>query len=235
MFSGPNIIVSGLLFFTLPAYLQAQEPTQMDEEVELFFAPTETVTSPARHKQTLGMSPSAISVITKEDIEASGATTIADLLRMVPGMNVVIVSPFVTSITSRLGFTGENQHYLVLIDGREANEELVGMTFFETQPIALEDIERIEVIRGPASSLYGANSLAGVVSITTRSIPDQAHIRMSIQSGEAGLGSVGSHPAAAQQLGESSGFQSSIIAEQEVSDVIIEEPTLEEIFMHYYE
>jgi outer membrane cobalamin receptor len=147
------------------------EDELMDEFA--FLEESGVVESAARHKQEIGMSPSAITVITREDIEASGANTVADLLRMVPGMDVAVASPFVTAITSRLYWTYENNHYLVLVDGREANIELFGQSAWEMQPIELEDIQRIEVIRGPGSSLYGANAFAGVVSITTRAVPEK--------------------------------------------------------------
>jgi iron complex outermembrane receptor protein len=145
------------------------------------------VESAARHKQEIGMSPSAITVITREDIEASGANGIADLLRLVPGMEVVITSPSFSSVSTRLDWTFENKNFLVLIDGREANIELLGYTFFELQPVSIEDIERIEVIRGPGSSLYGANAFVGVVSITTRAVPEETSAWMKLAGGEAGL------------------------------------------------
>ena len=149
------------------------------------------VESAARHKQEIGMSPSAITVITREDIEASGANGLADLLRLVPGMEVVITSPSFSSVSTRLDWTFENKNFLVLIDGREANIELLGYTFFELQPVTIEDIERIEVIRGPGSSLYGANAFVGVVSITTRAVPEETSAWMKLCGGEASLTEIG--------------------------------------------
>ena len=149
--------------------------SEEDELVDEFamLAEDAMVELAARHKQEIGMSPSAITVITREDIEASGATTVPDLLRMVPGMDVVIASRFFTSISARLFWTYENNLYLVLVDGREANVELAGQATWEFQPFSMQDIERIEIIRGPGSSLYGANAVAGVVSITTRAVPEK--------------------------------------------------------------
>lgn len=144
------------------------------------------VESSARHRQKIGMSPSAITVITREDIETSGANTVPDLLRLVPGMDVIVVSPSFTAITARLNWTFEGHHVLVLVDGREANFELLGMVNWEAQPFTLADIERIEIIRGPGSCLYGANALAGVVSITTRSVPEETSAWMGAYAGEVG-------------------------------------------------
>jgi iron complex outermembrane receptor protein len=145
-----------------------------------------TVTTAARHRQLIEESPSAVTVITREDIEASGATTILDLLRMVPGVDVIGASRFFTAITTRLDWTTSSNRFLVLIDGREVNIELLGQVFMELQPIFLEDIERIEVIRGPGSHLYGANALAGVVNITTRAISEETSGWAYLAGGEAG-------------------------------------------------
>jgi iron complex outermembrane recepter protein len=142
------------------------------------------VESAARHRQEIGMSPSAITVITRDQIETSGATSIPDLLRLVPGMDVIIVSPFFTAITSRLFWTYENNLYLVLVDGREANLELLGQPPWEIQPISLDDVERIEIIRGPGSSLYGANAVAGVISITTKTMPEKTSAWAGVTVGE---------------------------------------------------
>ncbi|MFC1654540.1 TonB-dependent receptor plug domain-containing protein [Myxococcota bacterium] len=170
-----------MFFWSLPAVAQDD-----DLEVEFFFDEAETVVSAARHEQDIGMSPSAIWVLTREDIEASGATSIPDLLRLVPGMDVIMLSPYYISTSARLYRSAENQHFLVLIDGREANLELLGQPPWEIQPISLEDVERIEIIRGPGSSLYGANAMAGVISITTRAVSKQTSGWARIASGEAG-------------------------------------------------
>jgi outer membrane receptor for ferrienterochelin and colicin len=168
-----------------PDLVAADEEDELIDEFVLL-AEDAMVESAARHKQKIGMSPSAITVITRQDIEASGVTTIPDLLRLVPGMNVVISNPFFTAITTRLYWTEENNHLMVLIDGREANFDPLGFTPWEAQPILLQDIERIEVIRGPGSSLYGANAMAGVVTITTRDIPDKTSVWVHADAGEDG-------------------------------------------------
>ena len=155
------------------------------------------VSSPAVHKQEIGRSPSAVTVITREDIATSGATSIGDLLRLVPGLDIVTTSPFFTSIATRLHWNGGNKNLLVLIDGREANFELLGATLFEIQPVFLDDIERIEVIRGPGSFLYGANALTGVVNITTESPMQHDRGKIVVSLGEGGVtilnGRIGRH------------------------------------------
>jgi outer membrane receptor for ferrienterochelin and colicin len=149
----------------------------------------------SRHRQEIGMSPSAVTVITREDVEASGATTITDLLRLVPGMEVTITSPAYTSLASRMQFTNTNNVYQALIDGRDAINELVGQVIWGAEPICLDDVERIEILRGPASSLYGASAFAGVISITTRVVPEKPSATLRMSYGEYGhyeLGARGS-------------------------------------------
>jgi iron complex outermembrane receptor protein len=179
----PKALRSTFALLLLAAFPAA---AQDETEMELFFAPEDTVVSAARHEQEIGMSPSAIWVITREDIEASGATTIPDLLRQVPGMDVTITAPFMPTISARLGWGNENNQFLVLIDGREINMELLGMSLFELEPVILEEVERIEIIRGPGSALYGANALAGVVNITTRPIGERTSARVHLDAGEVG-------------------------------------------------
>ena len=169
-----------------PDLVSADDTSALMDEFALL-AEEDVVFTAARHEQEIGMSPSAITVVTREDIETSGATTITDLLRLVPGMDVLLISPYFTAITARLYWTNENNHFLVLIDGREANLDSIGQTPWALQPVLLEDIERIEIIRGPGSSLYGANAVAGVVSITTRSLPEKTSGWTRVIGGEAGI------------------------------------------------
>jgi outer membrane receptor protein involved in Fe transport len=203
-----SILVFGLTanLALLPALAEEEEETTKtetawgDDDTDLtdefaFLEEDDVVESAARHRQEIGMSPSAITVITRADIEASGATCLADLLRLVPGMDVVISTPFFSSITSRLHWTYENNHYLVLVDGREANNELMGYPPFEILPFSLTDIERIEVIRGAGSSLYGANAIGGVINITTRAVPEKTSGAAHLITGNAGFVEVGARAA----------------------------------------
>jgi outer membrane receptor for ferrienterochelin and colicin len=189
-------LTAGLCILLAPAVCPAagneeSEVTFSDEGGDLedefeFLQEDEVVESAARHKQAIGMSPSAITVITREDIEASGAHSLPELLRLVPGMHVIVSTPYFIVNTARHRFNTENHEYLWLIDGREANFELLGMTHWTIQPVSLQDIERIEVIRGPGSALYGANALAGVVSITTRAVTEETTGGFHLEGGDIG-------------------------------------------------
>ncbi|MDY7232067.1 TonB-dependent receptor domain-containing protein [Hyalangium rubrum] len=128
----------------------------------------ERVVTASRRAQSALEAPNATTVITAEDIRLSGATSLVELLRRVPGADVMELGVGSANYSLR----GFNQRVankvLVLVDGRTEYQDFLGMTLWSSMPIALEEIERIEVIRGPGSALYGANAMLGVVNIITR-------------------------------------------------------------------
>ncbi len=127
------------------------------------------VVSASRVGQNPLDAPSSVSVLTAEDIRLSGALNLPDLFRRVAGMNVMSMAGGHSDISMR-GFNRElNNKVLVLIDGRSTYLDFAGTTFFQSLPIVLEEIDRIEIIRGPGSSTYGANAVTGVIHIITRS------------------------------------------------------------------
>ena len=127
------------------------------------------VTSASKKEQKLSEVPSAIFVITQEDIRRSGAMNIPDLLRMVPGLDVAQINANTWAISAR-GFNLQFANkLLVLVDGRAVYTPLFGGVYWETLDVPLEDIERIEVIRGPGGTVWGANAVNGVISIITKS------------------------------------------------------------------
>jgi iron complex outermembrane recepter protein len=130
------------------------------------------VTSVSKKEQKLSQVAAAIFVITPEDIRRSGATSIPDLLRMVPGMNVARINSNTWAISAR-GFNFQfASKLLVLIDGRAVYTPLFGGVNWDTQDVPLEDIERIEVIRGPGGAVWGANAVNGVINIITKKAED---------------------------------------------------------------
>jgi iron complex outermembrane receptor protein len=108
-------------------------------------------------------------VISQEDIRRSGATNIPDLLRMVPGIHVAQLDANIWAISIR-GFTDRyGDKVLVLIDGRSVYTPLTSGVNWDQQDVPLEDIDRIEVIRGPGGTVWGANAVNGVINIITKS------------------------------------------------------------------
>jgi iron complex outermembrane receptor protein len=130
------------------------------------------VTSVSKKETGLFASPAAISVITPEDIRRMGATSIPEALRMVPGMDVARITGNEWAVSTR-GFNSEYAgSLLVLIDGRTVYTPGSSGVFWDAQDVVLEDLDRIEVIRGPGATLWGANAVNGVINITTKSAKD---------------------------------------------------------------
>ena len=128
-----------------------------------------TVTSASKKEENLSGAPAAIYVITNEDIRRGGFSSLADVLRVVPGMTVQHVNSHTWTVSTR-GFNGfPNEKMLVLIDGRAVYDPLYGGVNWDTQALRLEDIDRIEVIRGPGGALWGANAVNGVINVVSKS------------------------------------------------------------------
>jgi iron complex outermembrane receptor protein len=126
------------------------------------------VTSVSKRTQKVADAAAAIFVITQEDIRRSGATSIPEALRLAPGLEVARIDQNKWAIGSR-GFNGRfDNKLLVLIDGRSVYTPLFSGVYWNIQDVMLEDIDRIEVIRGPGATLWGANAVDGVINIITK-------------------------------------------------------------------
>lgn len=143
----------------------------------------ERVVSASRLAQSPLDAPNSTTVVTAQDIRLSGITNIGELLRRAAGLEVMSLTTADTEISIR----GLNQRLsnkvLVLIDGRSVFLDFLGATLWTILPIGVEDIERIEVIRGPASALYGADAFSGVVNILLKK-PGQGDTLVTTTIGE---------------------------------------------------
>lgn len=155
----------------LPSVAATRSPDDLTE-LSLEELMNVEVTSVSKKGQPLSQAAAAIFVITQEDIRRSGVTSIPEALRMAPGINVAKVDGNKWAITAR----GFNDRYssklLVLMDGRTLYTPFFAGVYWELQDYALEDIERIEVIRGPGGALWGANAVNGVINIITKKAKD---------------------------------------------------------------
>jgi iron complex outermembrane receptor protein len=141
------------------------------------------VTTAARREQPVGTTAAAMSVITGDDIRRAGVTTIADALQLADGVHVARVNNGSWRISAR-GFNGSTPNkLLVMVDGRSVYSPLFAGAFWNTVDYALEDIDRIEVIRGPGTVLWGANAVNGVINIITRHSRDTQGTFASVTSG----------------------------------------------------
>jgi iron complex outermembrane recepter protein len=143
------------------------------------------VTSVSKKEQSLSTAGAAVFVITQDDIRRSGMMNIPDLLRMVPGVDVARIDANTWAISIR----GFNDRYsnkvLVLIDGRSVYSANFSGVFWDQLNVPLEDIERIEVIRGPGGTVWGANAVNGVINIITKSAKDTQGGLATAQTGSA--------------------------------------------------
>lgn len=130
------------------------------------------ITSASRSPERLSETAAAVAVLTNADIHRSGVTNIPNALRLVPGLNVAQGDAQTWAVSSR-GFNDVFANkLLVMIDGRTVYTPLFSGVFWDVQDTVLEDIDRIEVVRGPGAALWGANAVNGVISIITKSARD---------------------------------------------------------------
>jgi len=130
------------------------------------------VTSTSRRPEKLIEAPASVYVISAEDIRRSGATNIVQALRLAPNLFVGLGDGNQAVIGARGQYAGTSDKMLVLVDGRTIYTPLFAGVFWDAQFFMVEDIERIEVISGPAATLWGSNGVNGVISITTKSAAD---------------------------------------------------------------
>jgi iron complex outermembrane receptor protein len=130
------------------------------------------VTSVSRRSEPVSGAAAAIMVITAEDIRRSGAENLPDALRITASLEVARADGNTWAISSRGFNTTTSNKLLVLIDGRSIYTPLFSGVFWDVQDVMLEDIDRIEIIRGPGATLWGANAVNGVINILTKSARD---------------------------------------------------------------
>jgi iron complex outermembrane receptor protein len=144
---------------------------------------TTQVTTVSRTSQPIGRTPAAIYVVTNEMIRRCGARNIPEVLRTVPGVDVARINASTWAISIR-GFNGRFANkLLVQIDGVAIYSPLHSGVFWEREPVMLEDVERIEVIRGPGGTIWGNNAVNGIINIVTKSSKDTQGVYADIGGG----------------------------------------------------
>ncbi len=163
--------------FLLPLVTPAQEPPGQAQPSDITQMSIEDLmnvrtTSVSKKEQEISHVAAAVFVITEEDIRRSRATNIADLPRMVPGMDVAQINANSWAISAR-GFNSQFANkLLVLVDGQAVYTPTLGGVYWDSLAVPLEDIERIEVIRGPGGTIWGANAVNGVINVITKKTAD---------------------------------------------------------------
>ena len=188
-----GLIGSILCLFVNPILYAASEeqsqttPSAIDLELiqeELEFLKEETVSIAAAHEQPISEAPSNVYVITDEDIRQSGAVDLPTVLRRIPGLEIIQM----TGADFNVSMRGDNQmranKLMVLIDGRSIYIDDQGSVLWKVIPITLPEIKRIEVLKGPASAIYGFNAFDGVINIITKNAEEIKGLTVQAGGGE---------------------------------------------------
>lgn len=173
--SAPSALLPAALVL-VHACAQAQQPSLVDLSIEeLAQIP---ITSVSRRSEPLATAPSAIQILTGEEIRRSGASRLVEALRLTPNLQVAQLNSNDWSITAR-GFSGQPtfvgslaNKLLVMIDGRTLYTPVFGGIFWDAQNILLEDIDRIESVSGPGTTLWGVNAVNGVINVIRKRASD---------------------------------------------------------------
>jgi iron complex outermembrane receptor protein len=187
MFRGvaASLGAAGLLLTAAPVAAQQVAAAENFEGLSIEQLAAVEITSVSRSPQALATAPAAIFVINQDDIRRSTGTSIPEILRLAPNLQVAQLSASSYGITAR-GFnhsTGTANKLLVMMDGRVVYSPLFSGVFWDTQNTVLNDIDRIEVISGPAGTLWGSNAVNGVINITSRSSKDTQGSLFDIRAG----------------------------------------------------
>lgn len=179
---------SMLLCAALGAYASASDtpsanPAASLGDLSIEQLMNEPVTSVSKKETNLFQSPAAVAVVTDDDISRMDFTSIPEALRFVPGVDVARIDGSTWAVSVR----GSNSEFandtLVLIDGRSVYSTSFGGVFWKTQGVPMQDIDRIEVIRGPGSTLWGANALNGVINVISKSAQETQGLLTTVSEG----------------------------------------------------
>lgn len=176
------------LILCTPLLATGKPQSSVDEVLDLSLGEllSMEVMSVSKRPQKLKDAAAAVHVISREDIERSGVTSIAEALRLAPGVEVARINAHTWAISAR-GFNSTwSNKLLVLIDGRSVYVPVFSGVYWEQQDLILADIERIEVVRGPGATLWGGNAVNGVINILTRPATDTDNTLLGLAAGSDG-------------------------------------------------
>ena len=180
----------GCAIFVSAGNVQAQQsgagqaaPASADQEpVEVTDEPV--VATASRYMELLVNAPAAVTVIPQQVIDGAPSQTLTDLLRMVPGVNAVQTSARDVNITTRAQTGTLSDSLLVLLDGRSIYQDFFGFVMWDFLPVDTTEIKQIEVIRGPASAVWGANAMTGVVNVISKTPRELEGTSVSVRFGQ---------------------------------------------------
>lgn len=188
------LICAALLGLITPAFSQEAEQKKEDDLYELSLEELMNIPiqSASKKEETLFDAPLSSYTITHADIEKAGSTSIMEALRLAPGVIVrqqtngiydIHIRGFDNLLRTSEDYTKSNLSTLVMIDNRPVFNHNLGGTFWEALPIDLNDVERIEIVRGPSAPLFGPNAVTGVINIITKRVAGESFANASLQYG----------------------------------------------------
>lgn len=202
--------LAALLILASPFHAQARADEDLTE-FSLEELMNVDVTSVSKKSQSKMGAAAAVTVITAEDIRRSGFTSVPEALRMVPGVQVARIDASRWAISIR-GFLQEfTNKLLVMVDGRSVYTPLFGGTVWNEQNMAIEDIARIEVVRGPGGTLWGANAVNGIINIISKKASATQGTRLHLFGGSHESGIAGRYGGT---IGETTQYRVSIKGEK---------------------
>jgi iron complex outermembrane receptor protein len=149
--------------------MKLEDLAKQDVVVPGLSTPVSTV---ERQESTIGRSPNAVFVITNDMIKRSGARSIPEALRMAPGVEVAHINAHTWAVTARGYNSSFANKLLIQIDGRVIYNATFGGVYWDQQDVVLADVDRIEVVRGPGTTMWGSNAVNGVINIITKNSND---------------------------------------------------------------
>jgi iron complex outermembrane receptor protein len=178
------LVLCGAIAIPSPGLAQSRVPDLSQVSIEDLM--NIEVTSASRKEQRAADVAAAVFVITHDDIRRSGMTTVPDLLRLAPGVDVAQINSNKWAVTVR-GFNALFANkLLVLVDGRSVYNKIFSGVLWDTEDLMVDDIDRIEVIRGPGAALWGANAVNAVINIVTKAAADTQGGLVRVEGGRAG-------------------------------------------------
>ncbi len=184
-----KLFISALLIFSFSVEATSSSNELLGLNIEELM--NIEVTTASKHSQKLSQVSSAVFVITQNDIRRSGATSIPEALRMAPGVQVARIGTDKWAVSIR-GFNGRLSNKLqILIDGRSVYTPIFSGVLWQQQDTLLEDIERIEVVRGPNATTWGVNAVNGVINIITKKAIDAQGLLLTAGGGSFEQGFMG--------------------------------------------
>lgn len=185
----PLLFLLAFLFASVPWTSVLAQTAEEDEDIamgeEMMYLGEEIlVITASKYEQKITDVPASVSVITAKDIQTSAAATTADLLRSVPGLNVVQLGARDVNIAGRSGVGTLSNSQLVLVDGRSVYQDFYGFVAWDLVPADTDEIAQVEVVRGPGSAVHGANAMSGVVNIRTKAPRESQGLKVKLGAGE---------------------------------------------------